>query len=153
MGAPVTAFCRIDDKPIRLREPVVEPDALIVQDATLLHCVPLFDGLLPERCWTLPATRLGLEHVGRPIPNAALLGGFAGISGVLNSDSVGQAFISKFPGAAGEKNVAAVGYGIPRYRLPRTVSNSEPESVFKSITTIARDVGFAWRNAHVAPSR
>ncbi len=45
MGAPVTAFCRIDDKPIRLREPVVAPDALIIQDATLLHRVPLFDGL------------------------------------------------------------------------------------------------------------
>jgi pyruvate ferredoxin oxidoreductase gamma subunit len=101
MGAPVTAFCRIDDHPIRLREPIVAPDALIIQDATLIHRVPLFDGLaksgyvlinstrafqelliselvpslLPaEHCCTLPATQLGLEHVVRPIPNAALLG-------------------------------------------------------------------------------
>ena len=39
MGAPVMAFCRIDDKEIRLREPVLEPDALIIQDPTLLHQV------------------------------------------------------------------------------------------------------------------
>ncbi|MFZ0590726.1 MAG: 2-oxoacid:acceptor oxidoreductase family protein, partial [Bryobacteraceae bacterium] len=133
MGAPVTAFCRIDDRPIRLREPVVAPDALIVQDATLLHRVPLFEGLtnsgyvlinstqaieelaisefvkplLAERCCTLPATRLALEHVGRPIPNAALLGGFAAMTGVLTIDSIAAAIMSKFPGAIGEKNMAA----------------------------------------------
>src|SRR5205814_9449746 len=45
MGAPVMAFCRLDDKEIRLREPVLEPDALIVQDATLLHQVELFKGI------------------------------------------------------------------------------------------------------------
>jgi len=133
MGAPVTAFCRIADKPIRLREPVVAPDALIIQDATLLVSVPLFDGLadtgyvlinsaksfaeldlgkvtqslLPERCCTLAATKLALEHVGRPIPNAALLGGFAAITGILKIDSVAAAILTKFPRAIGEKNVAA----------------------------------------------
>ncbi len=45
MGAPVMAFCRIDDHEIRLREPVMEPDALIIQDPTLLHQVDLFNGL------------------------------------------------------------------------------------------------------------
>ena len=35
-GAPVMSFCRIDDRPIRTREPVTEPDALVVQDPTLL---------------------------------------------------------------------------------------------------------------------
>ena len=45
MGAPVIAFCRIDDKEIRLREPVMTPDVLIVQDPTLLHQVDLFSGL------------------------------------------------------------------------------------------------------------
>jgi len=35
MGAPVMSFCRIDDKPIRTREPVTEPDALLIQDPTL----------------------------------------------------------------------------------------------------------------------
>src|SRR5207249_11146471 len=47
MGAPVMAFCRIDDKEIRLREPVIASDALIIQDPTLLHQVDLFKGLHP----------------------------------------------------------------------------------------------------------
>ena len=44
-GAPVVSFCRIDDVPIRVREPIAEPDALIVQDPTLLHQVDVFSGL------------------------------------------------------------------------------------------------------------
>jgi pyruvate ferredoxin oxidoreductase gamma subunit len=133
MGAPVTAFCRIDDKAIRLREPVVTPDALIIQDATLLHGVAIFDGLAKagyvlinspkpfaeldlgsaraalqeEHCTTLPATKLALEFVGRPIPNAALLGGFAAMTGLLKIDSVAEAIMTKFPRIVGEKNVAA----------------------------------------------
>ena len=132
-GAPVMAFCRIDDQPIRLREPVARPDALIVQDATLLHQVDLFNGLAPGgmillnsrhdfralglaslaegerryRIVTLPATDLALKHVGRPVPNAALLGGFAGLAGVVKLQSVIQAIREKFPAAIAEKNVAA----------------------------------------------
>src|SRR5690242_13416836 len=100
MGAPVMAFCRIDAKEIRLREPVMEPDALIIQDLTLLHRVNLFDGLADtgyilinsarslnelgieefvhrfphDHLCTVAATELALKHVGRPVPNAALLG-------------------------------------------------------------------------------
>jgi len=133
MGAPVTAFCRIDDKAIRLREPIVAPDAVIIQDATLLHGVPLFDGVsksgfvlinspkafadldlgvarsatLPEHCYTLPASKIALEFVGRPIPNAALLGAFAAITGLLKIDSIAEAIMTKFPHGVGEKNVAA----------------------------------------------
>ena len=57
MGAPVMAFCRIDDKEIRLREPVLQPDALIIQDPTLLHQVDLFSGLAPARLHPLNSTR------------------------------------------------------------------------------------------------
>jgi pyruvate ferredoxin oxidoreductase gamma subunit len=133
MGAPVMAFCRIDDREIRLREPVLTPDALIIQDQTLLHQVDLFSGLpargyvllnsvsSPQelgldgfargvrnyRMWTLPATELALKHVGRPVPNAALLGGFAAITGVIKLASVLAAIREKFPSAIAEKNVAA----------------------------------------------
>jgi len=47
-GAPVVAFCRIDDKEIRLREPIMEPDAIIIQDPTLLHQIDVFAGLKPD---------------------------------------------------------------------------------------------------------
>lgn len=133
MGAPVMAFCRIDDKEIRLREPVMLPDALIIQDPTLLHQVDLFSGLSPagyilinstrsfdelgigefvrsfrhDRLCTVAATELALKHVGRPLPNAALLGGFAAISGQLHFDSVAKAIRRKFPGPVGAANVAA----------------------------------------------
>ena len=45
MGAPVTSFCRINDQPIQTHKPVTEPDALIIQDPTLLHQADLFAGL------------------------------------------------------------------------------------------------------------
>ena len=48
-GAPVVAFCRIDDAPIRTREPIAEPDALIVQDPTLLHQVARLRGPAARR--------------------------------------------------------------------------------------------------------
>src|SRR5215470_50650 len=43
-GAPVMSFCRIDDRPIRTREPVSRPNALVIQDPTLLHQVSVFEG-------------------------------------------------------------------------------------------------------------
>ena len=104
-GAPVVAFCRLDTRPIRLREPVGQPDAVIIQDPTLLHMVDVFAGLprngyilvntsrdlealgladfvrerQPGRIATVPATELALKHIGRPVPNAALLGAFAAL--------------------------------------------------------------------------
>ena len=132
-GAPVVAFCRIDDHPIRLREPVMAPDAVIIQDPTLLHQVDVFAGLAregyilintsrsfealgvgelartlrAERLCTVPATELALQHVGRPLPNAALLGGFAAVSGRLKLESVAAAIRDKFGGKVAEGNVAA----------------------------------------------
>jgi pyruvate ferredoxin oxidoreductase gamma subunit len=44
MDAPVMSFCRIDDRPIRTHEPVREPDAMIIQDLTLLHQADRFAG-------------------------------------------------------------------------------------------------------------
>ncbi|MFY9315703.1 MAG: 2-oxoacid:acceptor oxidoreductase family protein [Burkholderiales bacterium] len=129
-GAPVVAFCRMDDREIRLREPVLEPDALIIQDPTLLHQVDLFAGLAGTGCvlinttrdlhdlglkemaqkfrfLAVPATELALKHVGRPLPNAALLGGFAAIAGLISIDAVAAAIREKFSGAVAEGNVAA----------------------------------------------
>lgn len=132
-GAPVVAFCRIDDREIRLREPIVAPDALIIQDSTLLHQVDCFAGLKPdgyilintgksfaelglgdfvanyrrERLCTLPATELALKHVGRPVPNVPLLGAFAAITGIVRLDSVLKAIRERFSGKVAEGNAAA----------------------------------------------
>jgi len=132
-GAPVVAFCRIDDWAIRLREPVLHPDALIIQDPTLLHQVDVFSGLVRDgyilintsrsfselglgefvrgfhvqHLCTVPATELALKHVGRPVPNAALLGGFAAVSGRIGIESVLTAIREKFPAKIADGNVAA----------------------------------------------
>ena len=132
-GAPVVAFCRLDTRPIRLREPILAPDALIIQDPTLLHQVDVFGGLTregyilintsrtfeelgleefaagfrPERLHTVPATELALKPVGRPVPNAALLGGFAAVTQQISLESVNAAIREKFPAKVAEANVAA----------------------------------------------
>ena len=132
-GAPVVAFCRIDDQEIRLREPIQAPDVLIVQDPTLLHQVDVFQGLKPdgfvlinsrrsfhdlgladiekrfrhERLTTLPATDIALKHLGRPLPNAVLLGGFAALSGLITLEAVAHAIGVKFSGKVADANVAA----------------------------------------------
>ncbi len=132
-GAPVVSFCRIDEKEIRTREPVSHPDAVIIQDPTLLHQVDLFgglgsdgyillnserdfdelgmsefiDGFRPERVRTMPATKIAREHLGRALPNSVLLGGFAGLCDVIELDAVTQALRDRFPGRLGDMNTAA----------------------------------------------
>ncbi len=132
-GAPVVSFCRIDDREIRLREPIIDPDALIVQDPTLFKAIDVFQGLkqdgyllvnsnksfaalgLAEVVAKLPAgharvvsaSELALKHVGRPVPNAALLGAFAALTGLIHLDSVAAAIRQAFPGKIGDGNVAA----------------------------------------------
>jgi len=132
-GAPVVAFCRIDDREIRLREPILAPDVLIIQDPTLLHQVDVFQGLKPdgyvlinstrsfdelgvgdivrkfrhERLTNVPATEIAIKHLGRPVANAVLLGGFAALSGLITLDAVSHAIRDKFSGKVADGNVAA----------------------------------------------
>jgi len=132
-GAPVVAYCRIDDRAIRLREPILEPDALIIQDPTLLHQVDVFGGLRPDgyilintartftelglgefvqqfdpsHLCTVPATEIALRHVGRPLPNASLLGGFAALAGRVSLSAVAAAIEEKFPPKVAAANLAA----------------------------------------------
>jgi len=132
-GAPVMSSCRIDDKPIRTREPVTEPDALIIQDPTLLHQADPFAGLSPngymlvnstrgfgelgldefvrgfhrDRLLGVPASSLAMAHLGRPLPGAALLGGFAALTWVVSLDAVLAAINERFTGTVAEGNAAA----------------------------------------------
>jgi len=132
-GAPVVAFCRIDARPIRLHEPVIEPDTVVVQDATLLHSVDVFQGLEPHGFVILNSGRslddLGLADLvsrlpasharavdassvaqrclGKPLPNAALLGGLAALTGAVGLAALLQAISARFRGRSGEGNAAA----------------------------------------------
>jgi pyruvate ferredoxin oxidoreductase gamma subunit len=132
-GAPVVSYCRIDDSPIRTREPIVVPDALIIQDATLLHQVDVFAGLPktgyvlinarttvaglgideylshldPGRVVTVPATEIAVRHLHRNVPNLVLLGGFAALTRVVELADVESAAAERFSGAVLDGNKAA----------------------------------------------
>jgi pyruvate ferredoxin oxidoreductase gamma subunit len=134
-GAPVVAYCRLSDTDIRTREPVVSPDCVVVIDPTLVHQVELFAGLgfdgyllvnsarppqdlgvgavvsafLPERLLSVPATEVALRHLGKPLPNAALLGGFAALTGQVGIAAVADAIRERFgrDQAVAERNVDA----------------------------------------------
>lgn len=123
-GAPVVAYCRIDERSIRTREPIVTPDALIIQDPTLLRQVDVFAGLAqhgyvvlntagslsaaglhafvaehdPRRLVAVPATELALKHIGKPVPNAVLLGAFAALTGEVAVEDVEAALSERFSG-------------------------------------------------------
>ena len=132
-GAPVMAFCRIDDGPIGFHEPITRPDALVVQDPTLLHQVPVLDDaqpwtyllvntsrtlgelgidehvgtLVPHRVTTLAATDIAREVLGRPVPNTALLGALAALTGVVTLEAVASAIRQRFDGGLADGNVEA----------------------------------------------
>ena len=55
----------------------------------------------------VPASELALKHIGRPVPNAALLGAFAALTGIVHLHSVASAIRAGVPGKVGEANVAA----------------------------------------------
>jgi len=133
MGAPVMSFCRIDGKPIRTREPVSEPDALLIQDPTLLHQAGIVEGLRPDgyvlvnsardvkdlglddfaaqhrtgRLLTVPATQLALTHLGRPLPGAPMLGGFAALTQTVSLDALLAAITERFTGKVAAGNAGA----------------------------------------------
>ena len=122
-GAPVVAFCRVSDRPIRTHAPIAHPDAVIVQDPTLSGAVPVLDGLRPDgivlvnsarhvaveghTVFSVPATEIARELVGRPVPSAALLGAFSAASGLVSAASVHAAIRERFPAEVAEANVAA----------------------------------------------
>lgn len=132
-GAPVTSFCRIDEHPIRSREPIAKPDALIIQDPTLLHQVKVFGGLGddgyvlintsrsleelglgefaerfgPAHILTVPASEIATQQLRRPMPNTALIGGFAAMTRVITLESVARAIYQKFSGEIADRNVLA----------------------------------------------
>ena len=130
-GAPVVAFCRIADEQIRVREPIMFPDAIIIQDSTLIKQVDVFAGLRSDgyalinstrsfeqlgigelaathpRFITVPATALAMEHLGRPVPNAVLLGAFAALTQTVSLHSVTDAISEKFKPKVAASNCAA----------------------------------------------
>ncbi len=127
MGAPVKAYTRISDEPIRLHCAVYKPNLAIVMDPTLLATVPVTEGLgengilivntpkTPKKMkeelkmaegtvWTVPATDIAMRILGRFITNTAMLGVVARATGIVKMESIEKVVQERFPGPLGEKN-------------------------------------------------
>lgn len=137
-GAPVAAFVRIDDQPILRRCQVREPAFLIVQDQALMHGgvtagLKPGGGVLvnwggedaPERGAVqgevigIPAARMALEFLGRPVPNTALLAAFLALTGVLPLQALLDALAQRFKDEVLENNRKLVEYAAARVEAGR----------------------------------
>ena len=134
-GAPIVAFTRISDEPIQIFSGVEHPQIVAVLDPTLLTIVDVTKGApddavvlinsdLPpaklrakskikgRRLYTVAATKIAVETIGRSIPNTPMVGALVRISGLFPLDSVVEflraEFGKKFPPKVVEGNVAAL---------------------------------------------
>jgi pyruvate ferredoxin oxidoreductase gamma subunit len=136
-GPRVVALCRIGGQPLRPREEIGPPDGLIVQDPEAPQLSDLCDGLKPDgyllvnstrsleelgfdevasnlrpdRRLSIPANEIAREHIGLPLPDAVLVGGFAALSRRVSLASVANSIRERFPGETGDGDVAAAEAG------------------------------------------
>jgi 2-oxoacid:acceptor oxidoreductase gamma subunit (pyruvate/2-ketoisovalerate family) len=126
-GAPVAAFARFDDRPIREKTQIYWPDCLIVADPRLIDSIRgvIFDGIRPDgililnasrpiqesphknlkKVGTVDATGIGLQEIGLPATNTCMLGAFAQTTGWLRLESVIHGLTEYFDGDMLKKNI------------------------------------------------
>lgn len=128
-GAPVSAFVRIADQPIRPKTQVYNPDCLVVMDDTIANAVDIYEGVkdgcililntkrplsaikVPPQIATvalLDATGISLELLKRNIPNTAMLGAFARATGWVTQDLLAERIAEVF--GSQNKETARRGY-------------------------------------------
>jgi len=129
MGAPMNAFVRIGDTPIRVRSQIYKPDYVLVQDPTLMRGYDVVAGLKSDglavinttkkpselnlktqaKVITVNASRIAKEIMGRADRvNTALLGAFVAVTGELSLEALERAIRSRFSGKAAESNLKAL---------------------------------------------
>jgi len=127
-GAPVVAFCRIDDERIRIRANVSEPDIVVVLDSSLLKIVNVAAGLksngvlvttspdspekvrqdlkIKNRLAVVDALKIAREVLGVPITNTTMLGSLIRAQGLVKKESFLSPLRERF-GRIAEKNISA----------------------------------------------
>lgn len=130
-GAPVAAFARFDDRPIREKTQIYTPDCLVIIDSRLLHSPGIFEGIKSEGILVLNtphplqenphrhlktigminATEVGLKEIGLPATNTCMLGAFAKTTGWVELKSLIQSLIEYFNGDLLKKNIRCVERG------------------------------------------
>jgi pyruvate ferredoxin oxidoreductase gamma subunit len=119
MGAPMRGFTRISDEPIKVHSAIYSPQMVVVLDDTLLSSVDIADGtpedgiivintvktaadvrnetgLRGRKIFTVDATGIAIDEIGRPIPNAPMLGALIKVSELLSLEAVTRQIKKKF---------------------------------------------------------
>jgi len=129
-GAPVVAFCRVDDKRIRIRAKVYEPDVVVILDSGLLTLIDPVEGLKPDgiliintkksyeeimnecrfscRVGIVNADQIAREELGRVIVNTTMLGAVIKATGLLEVEDMRGPMLERFGPKLGEKNMRAL---------------------------------------------
>ena len=110
MGAPITAYNRISDKPITIHSNIYEPDYVVVVDDTLLESVPVTAGLKKEgaivinttkspeylkeklngydgNIYTIDARKVSEETLGKYFPNTPMLAAIVKVTGIMSDEA------------------------------------------------------------------
>lgn len=125
MGAPIRAFARISDNPVRVHTQVYEPDIVIVIDPTLIGKVDVAKGLrnggfilanyegTPDElqkaigttaeCHTINASKIAIEEIGRNLVNTAMLGALVKVRPLIPIDELADHITDKFTGKLTDK--------------------------------------------------
>jgi len=134
-GAPLRGFNRISGERIDLHCPITEPDVVVVVDDTLIRKIDVCAGLKKDgiciintpcdpsvarprlkmnggKVFTVDATKISRDVLGRPVPNTAMMGALCKASGVLKLDTVikqvSKTFEKKYGKAVADKNIEAI---------------------------------------------
>ncbi len=129
-GAPVLAFSRVDDKQIRLRSQIYEPDVIMVLDSSLLDIMDVTEGLIEGgtlvvnsklpleelskrfsfkgKLYSVDANSLARKILGRPIANTTMLGALLRATGLVDMKDMNQPLLHRFGEALGSKNEKAM---------------------------------------------
>lgn len=129
-GAPVVAFCRVDDRKINIRAKVYNPDVVVVLDPGLVTLLDPTEGMKDGgillmnsrkapgeletsrgssiRIATVDADRIAIEELGRPIVNTTMIGAFIRGTGLISIDDIREPLLERFGSKLGERNLKAL---------------------------------------------
>jgi len=127
MGAPIRAFARISEGPIRVHTQVYEPDIVVVIDPTLIGKVDVGKGLKKDgviianypgtsselqkaigtdaECRAVDATKISMEEIGRPMVNTSMLGALVKARPIISYQEIEEQMKAKFKGKLKEKAI------------------------------------------------
>ncbi|MDR1405316.1 MAG: 2-oxoacid:acceptor oxidoreductase family protein [Candidatus Methanoplasma sp.] len=127
MGAPIRAFARISESPIRVHTQVYEPDIVVVVDPSLIGKVDVAKGLkkggtiianYPDsvselqkaigtsaECHAVDATKISIEEIGRPMANTSMLGALVKVRPIIIYEALEDHITTKFEGKLQERMI------------------------------------------------